>query len=237
VIENLKDMTQKTFQFDFNDLNLTVSQIESVMGYREGESQETISELISEALKEAEEICRIKAEYRIFSNIEFNDAEKTLKVNDQVFNIKKIVYGQIKRSGSLALFLCTAGEEIGVRSRNAMKDGDLLKGYIYDVIGSEIVEAAADLMQNDLEEYMSASGRKITNRFSPGYCGWDVAEQHKLFRLMDDNFCGIRLSDSALMDPMKSVSGLIGIGENVKRLPYTCNFCDLKDCIYRRKKA
>ena len=151
------------------------------MGYREGESQETISELISDALKEAEEICRIKAEYRIFSNIELNDSEKSVKINDLVFNIKKIVYGQIKRSGSLALFLCTAGEEIGVRSRNAMKDGDLLKGYIYDVIGSEIVEAAADLMQNDLEEYMSASGRKITNRFSPGYCGWDVAEQHKLF--------------------------------------------------------
>ena len=229
-------MTDKTFQYDFKDLNLNVSQIESVMGYREGESQETISELISEALKEAGEICRIKAEYRIFINIEFIDTEKSVKVNDQVFNIKKIVYSQIKKSGSLALFLSTAGAEIGKRSRNAMKDGDLLKGYIYDVIGSEIVEAAADLMQNDLEEYMSASGRKITNRFSPGYCGWDVAEQHKLFILMDDNFCGIRLSDSALMDPMKSVSGLIGIGENVKKRPYTCDFCDLKDCIYRKRK-
>jgi hypothetical protein len=229
-------MTDKIFQFDFKDLNLDVSQIESVMGYRKGESQETISDLISEALKEARDICSIKSEYRIFDEIEFNDAEKTIKVNGLIFNIKKIVFGQIKKSGSLAIFLCTAGEEIGIRSRKAMKDGDLLKGYIYDVTGSEIVEAAADLMQNDLEGTVSASGKKITNRFSPGYCGWDVVEQHKLFRLMNDNFCGIRLSASALMDPMKSISGFIGIGENVKRLPYTCSFCDLKDCIYRKKK-
>lgn len=229
-------MIYKTFQFDFKDLNLDVSQIESVMGYRKGESQETIADLIADALKEAGEICSIKSEYRIFDEIEFNDAEKAVKVNGLIFNIKKIIYGQIKKSGSLALFLCTAGEEIGARSRNAMKDGDLLKGYIYDVIGSEIVEAAADLMQNDLEEYISTSGKKITNRFSPGYCGWDVAEQHKLFRLMNDNFCGIRLSASALMDPIKSISGFIGIGEDVKQLPYTCDLCDLKDCIYRKKR-
>ena len=43
-----------TFQFDFSDLKLNVSQIEKVMGYKEGESQETISELILKVLKEAE---------------------------------------------------------------------------------------------------------------------------------------------------------------------------------------
>ena len=115
-----------------------------------------------------------------------------------------------------------------------MKERDLLKGYIYDVVGSEIVEAAADLMQESLEKAMIAAGKKITNRYSPGYCGWDVAEQHKLFQLLPDNFCRIRLTESALMDPVKSVSGLIGIGANVRMNPYTCSLCDLKDCIYRK---
>jgi hypothetical protein len=227
----------RTFQFDFKDLQLDVVQVESVMGYKQGESQETISELISEVLKEAESVCKIKAEYRIFNNIEFNDVEKTVSIESQSFNIKKIVFGQIKKSESAALFLCTAGEEIGIMSRKSMKQSDFLRGYIYDVVGSEIVEAAADLMQNDLEKTMSGSGKKISNRFSPGYCGWDVAEQHKLFQLMPYNYCGIKLTPSALMDPVKSVSGIIGIGENVKRNPYNCSFCDMKDCIFRRAKA
>ncbi|NSW95142.1 MAG: methionine synthase, partial [Bacteroidales bacterium] len=92
-------------------------------------------------------------------------------------------------------------------------------------------------MQEDLERRLAAEGLNITNRFSPGYCGWDVAEQHKLFSLLPGNFCKIRLTESALMDPIKSVSGIIGAGLHVKRRPYTCNFCDMKDCIYRRLKS
>ena len=223
-----------TFQYDFKDLKIDVTQIERVLGYQQGESHEAISELISEVLKESESICKIKAEYRIFDDVQFIDAEKEVKINNEVFDIKKIVFGQLKKSESIAVFLCTAGEEIGSRSRKEMKEGDLLKGYIYDVAGSEIAEAAADLMQNELEERMKNAGKKITNRFSPGYCGWDVAEQHKLFGLIPYNYCGIRLTPSALMDPVKSVSGFIGIGENVKKLPYTCNLCDMKNCIYRK---
>jgi hypothetical protein len=229
-------MQTATFQFNFSDLNLNISQIEQVMGYKEGESQETISELIRKLLKEIEPVCSIKAEYRVFTVEKVDDSEKSIRINDLVFDVKKIVYGQIKKSDRIAVFLCTAGPEIGIRSRTAMKDGDLLTGYVYDVIGSELVEAAGDLMQDSLQKSMAAEGKKITNRYSPGYCGWDVAEQHKLFNLMNDNFCGIRLSESALMDPMKSISGFIGIGENLKQLPYTCDFCDLKDCIYRKKR-
>jgi hypothetical protein len=230
-------MTRITFRFDFKDLKLTVPQIESVMGYKDGESHEIISHLVAEILKEAETICKMKAEYRIFENISFDDTQKTVTINNVVFEIKKIIYRQIIKSDSAALFLCTAGEEIGVRSKRLMKDGDLLRGYVYDVVGSEAVEAAADLMQNQMEEVMRAMDFNITNRFSPGYCGWMVVEQHKLFQLMPDNYCGIRLTPSALMNPIKSVSGIIGIGKNVKRAPYSCNLCDMKDCIYRRKKV
>jgi hypothetical protein len=233
----MENMIYKTFQYDFKELKLNVLQIESVMGYKLGESHDTVSELISDVLKESEDMCNIKAEFRIFGDIRFNNSGKSVEINKLDFEIKKIVFNQIKRSDSVAVFLCTAGEEIGIRSRKYMKEGDLLKGYVYDVVGSEIVEATADLMQDELEKIITVDGNRITNRFSPGYCGWDVVEQHKLFRLMPGNFCGIRLTPSALMDPVKSVSGFIGIGENVKRLPYTCSFCDMKDCLYRKKKT
>ncbi len=173
----------------------------------------------------------------IFPVEKFNSTDKSVEINNLVFNIKKIVYGQIKGSDSVAVFLCTAGKEIGIRSRAAMKEGDLLTGYIYDVIGSEIAEAASELMQENLRGALASEGKKITNRYSPGYCGWDVAEQHKLFQLMGDNFCGIKLNDSALMNPEKSVSGFIGIGEHVRYNDYTCGFCDMKDCIYRKARS
>ena len=41
----------------------------------------------------------------------------------------------MKEAEEVALFICTAGPVIGRMSRNSMKSGDLLKGYVYDVIG------------------------------------------------------------------------------------------------------
>lgn len=229
-------MRNSTFKFDFKDLQLTVSRIEDVIGYNEGEEREFVTGLIEEILLESQKIANIKAQYRIFNNIKFDKENRSVTINNISFNIKNIVFGQIKKSDSMAIFLCTAGEEIGIRSRKAMQERDMLRGYIYDVIGSEIVEAAADLMQIDLGKNVVTEGKKITNRYSPGYCGWDVAEQHKLFQLIPYNFCGITLTPSALMDPVKSVSGIIGIGENVKSNPYICRMCEMKDCIYRKVK-
>jgi cobalamin-dependent methionine synthase I len=230
-------MTRSAFQISFSDLKINIAQIEKVMGYKDGESQETISELTMKVLEEAESICKAKAEYAVYPILKSNNIEKTIEISDQVFNVEKIVYGQLKRSDSVAVFLCTAGEEIGTRSREAMKGGDLLEGYIYDVVGSEIADAAADIMQDKLREEIESVGKNITNRYSPGYCGWDVAEQHKLFRLLPDNYCRIRLTPSALMDPVKSISGFIGIGKHVRYNQYTCGLCEMKDCFYRKVNA
>ena len=226
-------MITKTLNIDYKDLKLSSSMIESVLGYKEGDDREYVKSLIEETLVESQEISNIKAQFIVFNEVHFEADTKTVGINKIKFQVGKIVFGQVKKADSVAVFLCTAGEEIGVRSRNAMKDRDFLKGYIFDIIGTEIVEAAADLMQGDLEKNMRDSGKKITNRYSPGYCGWDVTEQHKLFQLMPENYCGIKLTPSALMDPVKSISGIIGIGENVKNNPYTCRLCNQNDCVYR----
>jgi hypothetical protein len=232
-----KIMADSTFRFSLNELNISVSQIEDVMGYKEGEDRTLVTDLIMEILKESEHISNIKSQYAIFRNVSFDNDSKSVIINKVGFQINKIVYGQIKKSDSVAIFLCTAGKEIGIRSRKAMEERDFLRGYIYDVVGSEIVEAAADIMQNELEKEVFQSGKKITNRYSPGYCSWNVSEQHKLFQMVPDNFCGIKLTESALMDPVKSISGFIGIGTNVKFNPYTCSLCDMKDCLYRKKRV
>ena len=118
-------MTSSTFQFDFKDLKLNSSQIETVLGYKEGEDREIVTSLIEEILTESHEISNIKAEYKVFEDIRFdNETKSVTRINNIRFQIKKIVFGQIKKSDSVAIFLCTAGEEIGIRSRKAMQDRD-----------------------------------------------------------------------------------------------------------------
>jgi hypothetical protein len=227
-------MIHETFSFDFSRLGLTVLQVQYDMGYRQEPPDPSVTFIISEVLKECETLDSIRAEYRIFDDIEFDSLSMRVRIENIFFGINKIVFKRLAGSELIAVFLSTAGEETAIRGREAGRAGDPLKGFVYDIIGNEIVEEAAELMNKELERRLVPDGMSLTNRFTPGYCGWSVGDQHKLFTLMPDNYCGISLTESALMKPVKSISGFIGIGREVKHVQSVCSFCDMKDCFYRR---
>ena len=85
-------------------------------------------------------------------------------------------------------------------------------------------------IRSDAEE----RGLGATRRFSPGYCGWSVAEQQELFSFLPDAFCGVTLTPSSLMIPVKTVSGIVGLGPGVVRSAYHCHVCDDDRCYHRR---
>jgi cobalamin-dependent methionine synthase I len=115
-----------------------------------------------------------------------------------------------------------------------LKGENPVLGYVYDVLGSAIAEAAGDQIESFLKKEVAPEGEKITNRYSPGYCNWNVADQHKLFSLLGNSPCGVTLTESALMHPVKSISGVIGIGPTVKYRDYQCTLCLSENCVYRR---
>jgi len=51
-----------------------------------------------------------------------------------------------------------------------------------DSVGSGAVESLAEYV-NDMLCQQGLPALKVTNRISPGYADWDVAEQRRLFRL------------------------------------------------------
>lgn len=229
-------MKRYTYRFGFDELDIDPVKIGRLIDHEKGGDNDLIAEIIEDTLKEAAGICDIRAEFAIFDDVSADKASGTLRINGIDFKAGKIIVTQLRKIEKAAVFLCTAGPGPGERAGQLLKEKDFLRGYILDITGSEIAESAADLMQEKLKNIAGAEGHSITNRYSPGYCGWDVAEQHKLLSLLPDNFCGIRLTGSALMIPVKSVSGIIGIGSNVRFSDYTCSLCDDQNCIYRRLK-
>jgi len=229
-------MKAEEYTYQFNELDISTDIIEKFMGYEPGNAPEPIPQLIQEVLGVAHDYCDIKGGYVLNDQVDINREEKIISINGVQFEVKKIITNQLRKMDDVALFACTAGSGIGDYSKELMHDGDFVKGYIVDVVGSEIVEAAMDKIQDDLENKMNAEGLFITDRYSPGYCGWSVAEQQKLFSFFPKDFCGIKLSPTSLMNPIKSVSGIIGIGPNVRRKGYMCQHCDMVNCIYREKR-
>lgn len=52
---------------------------------------------------------------------------------------------------------------------------------------------------------------------------------------MPAGVCDVTLTESCLMYPIKSVSGLIGFGEQVKNKVHECDLCDKRaECLQRK---
>jgi hypothetical protein len=226
------------FKAEFNvaDMVITTEEICRVMGYIHDDTPEPVISLINDAIAKVSAFNDIRAEYKVFDRITFNDQDKSISISGRIFYPKRIIFNQLRNSAEVALFICTAGKSVDSLIRNAKKENDLLLEYVYDVIGSEIAEATASRAEMHLREISNIEGMNISMRFSPGYCGWDLQEQKKLFDFFPDNFCNITLSESSFMSPVKSVSGIIGIGSCQYKTTYQCRICDDKYCIYRNKK-
>lgn len=161
----------------------------------------------------------------------------TLTTGTATMQIGKIISRQLRGSSAFVFFVATAGMEFEELQEQLKDEGDMVSIFIADAMGSVIAEKTADCMELVLQQTLDPAGMKRTNRFSPGYCGWHVSQQHLLFsHFPTPQPCGITLSDSSLMTPIKSVSGVIGIGTDVRYLDYTCGLCDYKDCYKRRRK-
>jgi hypothetical protein len=226
----------KSYRFEFKDLAIESGVIDDYIGFLPGEAPEPFPLIIREILSESEKLVRPKGGYALFKNISIDRENKRTIIGDIELGTKSIVTRHMDKSGFIAVFACTAGPEISKLASEYNKKGHTVHAYIADSLGSIVVEHAMDMIQEQLKFMMEQQGLKITNRYSPGYCGWELKEQAKLFELLPELFCDISLSDSMLMKPIKSVSGIIGIGKDVTYDHYTCNYCKDVNCLYRGKR-
>lgn len=226
-----RDVFEVSMEFD--DLTLERTEIELSLGYSDGAIPVHFAGMIDEALLQLPRKCEIRAGYRVLDVERPAERLDGLVVGGKFFKMDKIVTGQLKKASSAALFVCTIGPAMEEWSRLLLRGEDPALGYIADVTASAAAEAVTNLLHDHIGERMLSRGLKITNRYSPGYCNWSVSEQHLVFSLFPDNFCGVTLSESALMHPIKSVSGIIGVGPDVAWKDYICDRCGVKDCTYR----
>ncbi len=220
------------FNYTFRELEIVPGDLYDLLGFEE-EVPEPFPEMIDRALEDAPALFNIRGGYRIFEEVEINGGNENIRLAGLDFSASKIISTQLRKSTRAALFACTAGEGITRYSSEISKE-DPVFAYVYDLLGSVTVEKAMDKIQQTLAEDVRPAGLSISDRYSPGYCDWPVSDQKKLFSLLPASFCGISLSESSLMFPIKSVSGIIGIGSGLKQKGYQCNWCTDTHCIFRR---
>lgn len=232
---DLHNASMREFSFSFEELPVTKEKIARAMGYGAATPGPEWDRCFKKIIGEIPRHCTIKAGFRVLPQGSLVFQKDGFSCNGLIFNTGALIAQKLASADSMALFVCTAGIGIDTWSKSAFAAGDFPEGYMIDTCGSEIAEAAADAIEERIGEYAATMGSSITNRYSPGYCGWHVSEQQKLFSMLPDTFCGVALTESSLMVPIKSVSGVIGIGKKARREDYQCSICDMTHCLRRKK--
>ncbi len=205
------------------------------LGMKKTDAEDYFLDMISELTEKSIKVAEPMAGYILYDDIQIDPSNYKLRISDSIFETGKTVTSLLKKSELIIVFACTCGDKIEKLSKDLMKQGHSLEGLIVDLIGSEIAESIAEYLHNYIESILKDFEMSVSNRYSPGYCNWNVKEQQKLFPLLQGKDCNILLTSSSLMIPIKSVSGVFGAGHSIKRLPYKCSVCDDELCILRNK--
>jgi len=141
-------------------------------------------------------------------------------------------------SHNLALYAVTIGEDVCMEISRLFEKNDFALGSMLDSAASEGTEMAAQVVESYYRGYLMNMGRLGPTagimQFSPGYCGWHITAQKKLFEFLRPGEIGIELTESFLMRPLKSISGVIIVGPKVifefdDVFPF-CSECDTHSC-------
>ena len=205
------------------------------LGYGEVVPQPDVMEIVDAVWAQAEKIAQPRICYEI---IDGEKMDKThIRIGDVEFLCGSIIAGYLDGVERFVVFVTTAGAEYDAYIHELKASGDLVSEYIADALGSVIAEAAVTGIGRQIEQMATCTGETASYPYSPGYCGWHIREQSKLFSLLPDTPCGVRLTESSLMLPIKSISGIYGLGIGIRKQGYACDICGLKTCYKRKLKT
>ncbi len=138
----------------------------------------------------------------------------------------------------------SAGAACEQHAHQLWQEGKPDEYFFLEMFGSAVVERLVATLNGRLCALAERDGLMALRHYSPGYSGWDVAEQNKLFDLIVR--CGaqslpgpLEVLSSGMLRPKKSLLAIVGLVPGVRAEPgvaqmVPCASCSFARCQYRR---
>ncbi|MGI6776882.1 MAG: vitamin B12 dependent-methionine synthase activation domain-containing protein [Acetivibrionales bacterium] len=203
------------FKADLNQLFKTLRVDES------GEDAQAIKRMVDEA----EAIARPKVLYKVaYIESKYPDSViiEGIKLTSRVMSVN------LKDVHRVFPYVATCGTELENWSTSI---SDILENFWADAIKVQALQQAMKCFDQHVEQNLSPGK---TSNMNPGSLkDWPISEQKSLFQILGDvkGLTGVSLTESFLMTPIKSVSGIKFPTETGYE---NCKLCPRENCIGRR---
>ena len=165
--------------------------------------------------------------------VEYFDVE-ALKHNRLVLTNGGYLQGDLIRehlatAQKIAVIVVTIGEKLENLAYQVMPE-DATFGLALDGLGTAAVDRLSNLVTVKIEQEAASKGLQTSLPISPGLIGWPTDKgQSQIFKLVDSSKIGIKLTESMMMIPVKSVSVVIGLGKDMEVTENMCEYCSMRD--------
>ena len=144
----------------------------------------------------------------------------------------------------VVLVAVSAGGECEEHAQQLWRESKPDEYFFMEIFGSAVVEHLVTVISGRICDWADRHGAAALPHYSPGYSGWDISDQIKLWNLLRQN--GIQHFDSRLevlesgmLRPKKSLLAVMGITRSLEKARslarlIPCEACSLPRCQYRR---
>lgn len=230
----MPETTVHLFNPTTGQLTIATDQLSAALGYSSATPPRQVDQESGVILEQLSERLSVVAGYLLVAAAPPVEDSGILTGEHYTFHCGRLITSRLQGITQLAIFLLTLGKSFDEWVRQLFVTGDPLAGYLADRAGSLLAEQLSSCLEEEISHAAAARSLGSSRRFSPGYCEWNVSEQQQLFQLFPENFCQVRLQPSSLMLPLKSISGIVGIGPEVRKQEYGCSDCHRRECALNR---
>ena len=198
------------------------------LGQKEGDDK--VNALVKECLDEVEKSLTYKVCY-LYSNCKISGDEVEI---DGERIVSKSLVKNLTGVNEVVLFACSVGFMID-RLIEKYKVLNPTKSLVMHAVGVERVESLANAFCSFLRAEAKKENKYLRPRFSAGYGDFGIENQNLFFKNLEINkLLGVTLTEGMLMSPSKSVTAIVGIGDEKEQgCNIGCESCSL-ECEYRR---
>ena len=138
----------------------------------------------------------------------------------------------------VALVLCTVGGDLDDRVSEYRDAGDEVRAVLLDGIGTAAIGEVAEMAHALIRDEAQKRAWQASAPFQPGQLDWPLEDHGVFFQLLPAEKLGLKLDSDHLMVPSKSVSMVVGLGEEMLPLAMdrACKYCPIaNDCRFSRE--
>ena len=221
-------------------LKIDEEEVLRYQGYHRNKTGKTGEMILETTRKEIEQGYHLFEPQGIYSKVMIKNISSEGRINLEnglCLEINNSMLNLLRGTSYLAFGLSTIGNHLEEKVAELFAKNEYPKAMALDAVGTVASKFLSNYIQSLICQEAKEQNFQTTKYFSPGSGDWDINQQKIIFKIIPADKIGVKLTESYMMVPKKSLSWVIGIGKEIiipSKGNDSCEICLAENCQFRK---